>query len=146
MAVKSQSDLVECILPKEMKVKVESYRRKYHQRSRPQSFFRDDTCLQFECPYHLKEAKWKHKYLTVRPEKNRQMSIKVTQKLFHLKIDRFWHKNCLWMWEIRANELLPKALKTCPKSNKLPNLVTLESYCDQFCKCSMIKNYSRAKL
>ena len=29
------------------------------------------------------------------------------------------------MWEIWANYLLPKALKTCPKSNKLPNLVTL---------------------
>ena len=29
------------------------------------------------------------------------------------------------MWEIWANLLLPKALKTCPKSNKSPNLVTL---------------------
>ena len=29
------------------------------------------------------------------------------------------------MWEIWANQLLPKALKTCPKSNKSPNLVTL---------------------
>ena len=29
------------------------------------------------------------------------------------------------MWEIWTNELLPKALKSCPKSNKLPNLVTL---------------------
>ena len=29
------------------------------------------------------------------------------------------------MWEICVNLLLPKALKTCPKSNKLPNLVTL---------------------
>ena len=27
------------------------------------------------------------------------------------------------MW---ANKLLPKALKSCPKSNKSPNLVTLE--------------------
>ena len=29
------------------------------------------------------------------------------------------------MWEIWANELLPKALKSFPKSNKSPNLVTL---------------------
>ena len=29
------------------------------------------------------------------------------------------------MCEIWANYLLPKALKSCPKSNKLPNLVTL---------------------
>ena len=29
------------------------------------------------------------------------------------------------MWKIRANQLLPKALKSCPKSNKSPNLVTL---------------------
>ena len=29
------------------------------------------------------------------------------------------------MWEIWANYLLPKALKSCPKSNKLTNLVTL---------------------
>ena len=29
------------------------------------------------------------------------------------------------MWEIWTNLLLPKALKSCPKSSKLPNLVTL---------------------
>ena len=29
------------------------------------------------------------------------------------------------MQEIWANLLLPKALKSCPKSNKLPNLITL---------------------
>ena len=29
------------------------------------------------------------------------------------------------MWEIWANRLLPSALKSCPKSNKSPNLVTL---------------------
>ena len=29
------------------------------------------------------------------------------------------------MWEIWANSLLLKALKSSPKSNKLPNLVTL---------------------
>ena len=29
------------------------------------------------------------------------------------------------MWEIWAILMLPKALKSCPKSNKLPNLVTL---------------------
>ena len=29
------------------------------------------------------------------------------------------------MWEIWANLLLPRALKSCPKSKKSPNLVTL---------------------
>ena len=29
------------------------------------------------------------------------------------------------MWEIWANLFLPKALKSCPKSNKSPDLVTL---------------------
>ena len=29
------------------------------------------------------------------------------------------------MWKIWANYLLGKALKSCPKSNKSPNLVTL---------------------
>ena len=29
------------------------------------------------------------------------------------------------MWKIWANLLLPKALKSCPKLKKLPNLVTL---------------------
>ena len=55
------------------------------------------------------------------------MSIKVAQKWFHWKNDRFWqpNKNWLRMWEIWANSLLPNALKTCPKSNKSPNLVTL---------------------
>ena len=55
------------------------------------------------------------------PEKNRQMSIKVAY-------DRFWHfyKNCLRMWDIWANYLLPKALKSCPKCKKSPNLVTLK--------------------
>ena len=41
----------------------------------------------------------------VRPEKNRQMSIKVAQKWFHLKKFRLWqlYKNCLKIWEIWAN-------------------------------------------
>ena len=30
------------------------------------------------------------------------------------------------MWEIWTNQFLPKALKSCPKSNKSPNLVTLD--------------------
>ena len=37
------------------------------------------------------------------------------------------------MWMIWTNKLLPKALKSCPKSNKSPNLVTLSaisSLCD----------------
>ena len=32
------------------------------------------------------------------------------------------------MWEIWAKQLLPKALKSCPQSNKLPKLVTLIRY------------------
>ena len=32
------------------------------------------------------------------------------------------------MWEIWANLLLPKALKSCPKSKKSPNLITLLSF------------------
>ena len=35
------------------------------------------------------------------------------------------------MWEIWTYYLLPKGLKTCPKSNKLPNLVTLAN-CEVF--------------
>ena len=31
------------------------------------------------------------------------------------------------MWEIWANLLLPKALKSCPKCKKSPNLVTLST-------------------
>ena len=48
-------------------------------------------------------------------------------KIFQLKNYRFWHlyKNFLRLWEIWSNALLPKALKSGPKSNKLPNLVTL---------------------
>ena len=34
-------------------------------------------------------------------------------------------KIALEFWEIWANQLLPKALKSCPKSNKWENLVTL---------------------
>ena len=36
------------------------------------------------------------------------------------------------MRKIWANQLLPKALKSCPKSNKSPNLITLverENFC-----------------
>ena len=35
------------------------------------------------------------------------------------------YKKCRRMWDIWANQLLPKALKSCPKSNKSTNLVTL---------------------
>ena len=44
------------------------------------------------------------KYPPVWPDKNRQMSVKVAQKWFHWKNDRFWHlyKNCLRMWEFWA--------------------------------------------
>ena len=35
------------------------------------------------------------------------------------------YKNCQRMWEIWANKLLPKALKSCQKSNKSPSLVTV---------------------
>ena len=39
---------------------------------------------------------------SVWPVKSHQMSIKVAQKWFHYKKDRFWHlyKNCLTMWMI----------------------------------------------
>ena len=40
-----------------------------------------------------------------------------------LKILRLY-KNCLRMQQIWPNSLRPKALKSCSKSNKLPNLVT----------------------
>ena len=38
-------------------------------------------------------------------QENRQMSIKVAQKLVHYKNDRVWHlyENCLRMWEIWEN-------------------------------------------
>ena len=36
------------------------------------------------------------------------------------------------MWDIWANQLLPKALKSCSKSNKSPNLVTLFTTEGQF--------------
>ena len=39
------------------------------------------------------------------------------------------------MCKIWANELLPKALKRCPKSNKSPNLVTLN------CRVHSLKLY-----
>ena len=32
------------------------------------------------------------------------------------------------MWDICANQLLPKALKLAQKTNKSPNLVTLKKY------------------
>ena len=35
-------------------------------------------------------------------------------------------KNCLTMWAIGAKLLWPPALNSCPKSNKLANLVTLD--------------------
>ena len=45
------------------------------------------------------------------------------------------------MWEIWANWLLPKALKSCPKSNKLPNLVTLVDSTDKTLLQVWIFNY-----
>ena len=45
------------------------------------------------------------------------------------------------MREIWTNELLPKALKSCPKSNKSPNLVTLL----MFRQCSTQQNEENAK-
>ena len=53
--------------------------------------------------------------------KYRQMSIMISLeklKIWHL------HKTCHRLWEIWTNWLWPKALKSCLKSNKLPNLVT----------------------
>ena len=47
------------------------------------------------------------------------------------------------MWEIWAKELLPKALKTCPKFNNLPNLVTLPVL--QLPRCSKCGRVAREK-
>ena len=44
------------------------------------------------------------------------------------------------MEKIWANYLLPKVLKSCPKSNKLPNLVTLPSM--QVLKGNKMLSYS----
>ena len=75
------------------------------------------------------QTTWPHNLFypsTVWPDKILQMSIKVAQKWFHYKNYRFWHlyKNWLRMGEIWENWLFPKALKTCPKSNKSPDLVS----------------------
>ena len=45
--------------------------------------------------------------------KNRQMSIKVAQKLFHQKKERFWqlYKNCLKMWAILGKIIDAKGFK-----------------------------------
>ena len=47
--------------------------------------------------------------------------------MISLENKRFWHhyKNCLRTWEIWTNLLLPKVLKSRPKSNKSSNVVTL---------------------
>ena len=42
-------------------------------------------------------------------------------------------KNCLRLWEIWANQLLPKALKSRPMCKKSPNLVTLTLFLTGFC-------------
>ena len=70
--------------------------------------------------------------------KNRQMSVKVAQKWF-------WrlHKNCLRLCEICVNDLLPMALKSCPKSNKLPNLFTLLS--SQYLTIKEVTNLSEVQ-
>ena len=92
--------------------------------------FASDTSFLSSATSSFKETPWTKKvwwWLSEWPEKNRQMSIKVAQNWFHYKNDRFWHlyNNSLRMWEIWANWLLPMALKSGPKSNKSPNLVTL---------------------
>ena len=52
-------------------------------------------------------------------------------KWFHYKNEWFWHlyKNCLRINEIWANKLWTPAVNACPKSKKLPNLVTLHMIC-----------------
>ena len=58
---------------------------------------------------------------TVWPDKNRQMSIKVTQNDFTRKIIDFdTFKNCLTIWAIWVKLLLPPALNGCPKSKNRP--------------------------
>ena len=66
---------------------------------------------------------------SVWPVKIAKCLLKLPQKWFPKQNERFWqlYKNCLQMWEIWAKWMLPQALKSCPKCNKLPNLVTLAS-------------------
>ena len=59
--------------------------------------------------------------------KNCKMSIKVAQKLFQQKNERFrqlLHKMPKNVGDL-GKKLLPHALKSCPKCNESPNLVTL---------------------
>ena len=64
--------------------------------------FHQEQILLNVLPYHLMPPLYTQ---PVWPEKNRQMSIKVAQKWFHEKNDKFWHlyKNCLECGEIWAN-------------------------------------------
>ena len=68
-----------------------------------------------------------HVLAAVWPVKSRPMSIKVAQKWFLYKNERFWHlyKICIKIWAIWAKQFLPQAFKSCPKCNKSPNLATL---------------------
>ena len=50
------------------------------------------------------------------------------------------------MWKIWANELLPKSLKSCPKFNKLPNLVTLQVVYFSGCLCQVLIAFSQDEL
>ena len=61
---------------------------------------------------------------TVWPENSRQMSIKGCPKMISLEKWKIY-KNGLKFW---SKQLYPQALKSCPKCNKSPNLVTLDTY------------------
>ena len=67
------------------------------------------------------------RYIISVTRKNAKCPEKVLKTDFTRKMNDFdtFYKNCLKMWEIWANLLLPKGLKSCPKSNKSPDLVTL---------------------
>ena len=59
--------------------------------------------------------------------KNRQMSIKVAQKMIPPEKWKILTplQKMPKMWAIWAKQLLSEALKSCPECNKSPNLVTL---------------------
>ena len=52
-------------------------------------------------------------------------------------------KKCLRMWEIWANKLLPKALKSCLKLKKSPNLVTLHRFHEPVLLGNLLQIYDK---
>ena len=75
--------------------------------------------MQFELGLY----RWKIRIRSSVTRKKSPNVYKSCPKMISIENESFWHlyKNCPGMWEIWANELL----KSCPKSNKSPNLVRL---------------------